>query len=246
MSAVERSAVDFFLPVSHATAAGNGLLGGEQYDIIPNFMPNEIGAAHDVETYLAQLPKVPFLLFVGDLRQEKGIDVLLSAYVGLANPPPLVLIGKVWAESPTVLPPNVILLKNWPNEAVLAAWSRCLMALVPSIWPEPFGIVAIEAMASGRPVIASRIGGLADIVSDGQTGYLVQPGDALALQAAIERLLSDETLRKEMGQAAQRQAAAFQAAVVVPRIERLYAELLQPPFETLEPSHVGKHYYQQS
>src|SRR5204862_3674490 len=72
MSAVERSAVDFFLPVSHATAAGNGLLGGEQYDIIPNFMPNEIGAAHDVEPYLAQLPKVPFLLFVGDLRREKG------------------------------------------------------------------------------------------------------------------------------------------------------------------------------
>jgi len=77
-----------------------------------------------------------------------------------------------------------------------------LLGLVPSIWPEAFGIVVIEAMASGRPVIASRIGGIPDLVRDEVTGLLVQNGDAEALAAAMIRLLADRELASRLGAAA--------------------------------------------
>jgi glycosyltransferase involved in cell wall biosynthesis len=85
----------------------------------------------------------------------------------------------------------------------------------------------MEAISNGRPVIASRIGGLVDLVADGETGFLVQPGDSSALQQAIERLLADADLRRCMGQAALRKVVEFQASAVVPRIEQVYQEVLQ-------------------
>jgi glycosyltransferase involved in cell wall biosynthesis len=237
-----------FLPVSRAAASANGLAPGARCKIIPNFMPDEFsgpGQASLTGGYLSQLPAEPFLMFVGDLRREKGIDVLLAAYAGLAKAPPLVLIGKVWADTPRAFPPNVRVFKDWPNEAVLGAWQRCLMAIVPSVWPEPFGIVVIEAMAAGRPVIASRIGGIPDILDDGRAGWLVSPGDPVALRLALEQLLGDEALRDELGRAASRRASAYQAAAIVPQFERVYAELLRPPAEAHEPAAASEHRYQQ-
>ena len=75
---------------------------------------------------------------------------------------------------------------------------------VPSVWEEPFGLVAVEAMACERPVCASRVGGLQDIVVDGETGLLVAPGDAEALATALARLLDDAVLRRSMGTAGRR------------------------------------------
>lgn len=227
MSARERAAVDMFLPVSQAAASGNGLTEGDRFQVIPNFMPVKACAGEEIGSYLAQLPDEPFLLFVGDLRRDKGLDVLLRAYARLKKAPPLVMIGKVWPETPEVFPPKAIVLRNWPNEAVLAAWARSLVAIVPSVWPEPFGIVIIEAMASGRPVIASNTGGISDIVEDGVSGLLVPPGDDVALGRSIERLLADPELRDRLGQSALKRAADFKAAAVVPRIEQVYMELWQ-------------------
>jgi glycosyltransferase involved in cell wall biosynthesis len=228
MTAAEQVAVDMFLPVSQATAVGNGLVGSQlPFQVIPNFVPDDVRIPRGTaESYLAQLPSDGYLVFVGDLRRFKGINVLLRAYAGLTNAPPLVLIGKVWEETPTDFPPNVVVLKNWPNHAIMEAWRRSMVALVPSIWPEPFGIVVIEAMASGRPVIASHIGGIPDIVVDGETGLLVPPGDSEALRSAIQHLLADPELRERMGQAAKRKASEFQASAVVPHIEQVYSELL--------------------
>lgn len=229
MARVERAVVDMFLTVSRATAVGNGLVGSKlPFQVIPNFVPDDIYRPQSVsETYLAQLPDEPFLLFVGDLRRFKGIEVLLRAYADLTNVPPLVLIGRVVAETPAAFPPNVIVLKSWPHSAVMAAWRRSIVGLLPSVGLETFGIVTLEAMAAGRPVIASRIGGLSDVVVDGETGFLVPPGDHIALRQAIERVLADPELRERMGQAALRRVAEFQASTVVPRIERVYQQLLQ-------------------
>ena len=80
----------------------------------------------------------------------------------------------------------------------------------------------------GRPVIASRIGGLSDIVADGISGLLIPPGDVDALSAAIQDLLADPARRNRMGRAAQQRVVAFQARTVVPRIEQVYRELLHP------------------
>ncbi len=75
------------------------------------------------------------------------------------------------------------------------------ICVVPSVWEEPWGLVAIEAMASERPVCASRAGGLAEIVVDGETGLLFERGDAGALAVALDRLLDDAALRQRMGAA---------------------------------------------
>ena len=231
MNLIRRGAVDVFLTVSQPAAVGNGLVGSRlPFQVVPNFMPADVNMQGDPEPYVAQLPAEDYLLFVGALSWQKGVDVLLRAYAGLTNAPPLVLIGypkPEWSISSVDCPGNVLVLKDWPRYAVMEAWRRSIMALAPSVVPETFGMVVMEAMSTGRPVIASRIGGLIDLVADGETGFLVQPGDSLALQQAIERLLADPDLRRRMGQAALRKVVEFQASTVVPRIEHVYEELLQ-------------------
>lgn len=224
-----RAAVDMFLPVSKATAIGNGLIEKQlPFEIIPNFLPDEIDlSSEEMDSYVSQLPGDGYLLFVGDLSLDKGVDVLLRAYAGLHNPPPLVLIGRKSPDTPTELPDNVHLMNSWPHLAVMKAWRRCSIALVPSLTAETFGIVAIEAMAMGRPVIASRIGGLADVVNDGETGFLVPPGDVASLTQAIQRLLEDKSLRDHMGQSAMHRSQDFRASNVIPRIEAIYRRLTQ-------------------
>ena len=80
-------------------------------------------------------------------------------------------------------------------------WAGSDIALVPSIEPEPFGRVAIEAMAHGLPVVAAAHGGLVEIVTDGETGRLVPPGDAAALATALETLSDSPALRQRWGRA---------------------------------------------
>jgi glycosyltransferase involved in cell wall biosynthesis len=98
--------------------------------------------------------------------------------------------------------------------------------VVPSVWPEPFGQVALEAMACGRAVIASNIGGLRDVVVDGETGVMVPPGDITALREALRMLMSDPARRARMGEAGRRRARAFFASTVVRRIEQVYTQVL--------------------
>ena len=231
MNALQRRGVDMFLPVSWSCAASNQLVGsGLPFQVIPNFLPDDLGAAEPgYEDYLAQLPQGDFLLFVGGLRRLKGIEVLLRAYSSLRDAPPLVLIGYDCLDTPTSWPDSVIVLKNWPRGAVMQAWRRCLMGLVPSIVQESFGLVALEAMACGKPVIASRIGGLQEVVVDGQSGLLIEPGSTEALRGALERLLGSAELRAQMGAAARQRADEFRAHTVVPQIERLYQELTSRP-----------------
>jgi glycosyltransferase involved in cell wall biosynthesis len=220
----EAALVDVFLPVSEATAAGNGLPGsGLAYEVVPNFVPAPVDpAAH--AGLLALLPPKPFLLFVGDLRGDKGIHVLLDAYARMTAPPPLVLVGKVWPQTP-VLPAGVQLLRDWPNAAVREAMRRCLALVAPSIWPEPFGIVVAEALAAGRPVVASAIGGIPEIVRDGREGLLVAPADAQALAGALDRIARDDALCRDLAAGAAARARVFTPEAVLPRVEAAYERI---------------------
>ncbi len=122
--------------------------------------------------------------------------------------------------------PGVHALGSWPHDLAIEALRRSLFTIAPSIWPEPFGLVALEAAAAGKAVIASNIGGLIDIVVDERTGILVPPGDREALGGAIERLAGDPALRERLGAAAIERAAGFNPDVLVPRLEDGYRRAL--------------------
>src|SRR5262249_35844187 len=113
-----RHTVDYFIAVSRAVAHHNGLTrGSAHYGVIPNFVPEDVEALGPEDPCLQALPKKKFILFVGDMMRLKGIDVLLKAYASLLRPPPLVLIGRWLADTPTGFPPNVHVFSTWPHSA---------------------------------------------------------------------------------------------------------------------------------
>ena len=174
-----------------------------------------------------RLPGLPddYMLYVGILGAHKGVHVLLDAYADLHSDLPLVLIGPRRPDTPTALPPNVMVLPGLPHRDVIRAMDHCRFLVSPALWPEPFGLVTLEAMARGKAVIASRAGGVLDIVNDRETGLLVTPGDRQDLTAALRALLDDPPRAERMGRAgAARCAAHFVADAVIPRIVHVYHE----------------------
>ncbi len=163
------------------------------------------------------------MLQVGDVVADKGVEVLFEAYRSLATPPPLVLIGRIDDERRRALPQGAIAVGPWPHDLVLEAWRRSLFGTMPSLCLDACPTVTFEAMAAGKPVVASALGGLLDQVSDGVTGLLVAPGDSAALGQAMARLASDPALVERMGAAArQRFESEFRADIVIDRIESVY------------------------
>jgi glycosyltransferase involved in cell wall biosynthesis len=226
-SAAELRAVDLFLPVSDATAGGNGLAPGTpRCEVIPNFVLEAPMPSSEEAEFAALLPRDPYLLFVGDLRREKGVDVLLDAYRSIDGAPPLVLISKT-AGSPWPLPANVLQLRDWPNRAVRSAQRRCLALVAPSVWAEPWGMVILETLAGGRPVIGSRVGGIPDLIEHRRNGLLVEPGDREALREAIEAIVAEDGLLDSLAQGAASWAHQYRASAIVSRVERAYERVSQ-------------------
>jgi glycosyltransferase involved in cell wall biosynthesis len=220
-----RRAVDLFLPVSESVAELSGLARSRlPYRVVPNFVPDRLGQNGDT-TRLEALP-ADYILFVGDLSHDKGVEVLLEAHESLGDAPPLVLIGR-GAQRLNRIGPNVLALEGLPHEEVIRAWQGATFAVAPSIVQEAFCLVALEAMASGRAVVATRTGGLADLVVDGDSGILVPPANVTALREALQRLLARPHERERMGHAARKRAAQFRASAVVPLFEQAYRDVLE-------------------
>jgi glycosyltransferase involved in cell wall biosynthesis len=169
-------------------------LGASEVRVIPS------GVARPAD--VAQPEDPPHVLYVGRLSPEKGVEELVEAAEGL----PLVVVGDGPLRDRVpgavgFVPPDE--LGPWyERAAVIAAPSR----------REGYGVAVREAMAYGRPVVATAVGGLVDAVEDGVTGLLVPPADVKALRAAIERLLDDPELRARLGAAARERAPSFEAA----------------------------------
>lgn len=111
---------------------------------------------------------------------------------------------EIWVTQPETPPdaPDAVRAVGWHDPAGLyRLYEGADVAVVPSVWEEPFGRVAVEAMAAGLPVVATRVGGLQRIVLDGETGFLVPPADSHALADALRRLITDRGARRRMGSA---------------------------------------------
>lgn len=216
-----RRHVDIFLPVSEAVRRRCGLEVSESCRVVPNLireLPEPLPAG---DPHLASLPSEPFILYFGDVTVDKGGAVLAEAYRSLSNPPPLVLVGRCFLDEVASLP-GVVALGPMPHRYAIDALRRSLLTVVPSILPETFGLVALETAAAGKPIVVSDIGGLSEVVVDGETGLLVPPGDAGALSAAMQRLLVEPELRERLGSAARERAAKFSPDAVVPQFEQAY------------------------
>lgn len=205
--------------VSAAVATVVDDLGAQ---VIPNFIPDEM-VCHEITRTGSDAP----LLFVGDLVSDKGIDVLLSAYRLLDDPPPLVLAGRATPERAADLPAGVELLGALPHEQVLPLYAQARAVIVPSVWSDPCPTVVLEAMAAGRPVIAAASGGILDMVVHGLTGLLVAPGDVRALAGAIGSVIDHPQAARSMGVAGHRRVRRFTVSAVVEQIEQMYADAAQ-------------------
>jgi glycogen synthase len=152
----------------------------------------------------------PYVLFVGRLASNKGLVPLVRAFASLAAHDPtanLVLIGEDGGARASVeaeiarlgLGSRVRMPGFLADERRLAAAFRgARLFVLPSEY-EAFGLVLLEAMAQGTPVVASRVGGIPEFVEDGKAGRLVAPGDADALARALRELWDDEATRRSMG-----------------------------------------------
>jgi glycosyltransferase involved in cell wall biosynthesis len=226
-TALERRVVNKFLAVSGAVARLNRLHEiPVPFEIVPNFVPDDVDelATSVSHSELSQLPE-DYILFVGDLHPQKGINLLIDAYSRLPSAPQLVLIGRRFPETPAKLPPNVRIFERWPHAAIMHAWSRCLFGVAPSVWHEPCATVVLEAMAQSKPMVVTDMGGMPELVSDGETGLVVKPETSL-LSAALARLLANPELRQRMAVAAKNRIAEFKAGAVVSRIDKIYYDLV--------------------
>ncbi len=200
---------------SQALAEAARALGAREVRVIPSGidLPAEgapaSAAAVGSPASAAAPAEPPHVLFVGRLSPEKGIRELLVAVAGGPPAPhgassrrelPLVVVG----DGP--LRPEVPAALGFiPNAELGPYYAAAAVVCCPSL-REGFGVACLEAMAHGRPVVASATGGLLDLVEDGVTGLLVAPGDVAALRAALERLLADPELRARMGAAGRARA----------------------------------------
>ncbi len=159
------------------------------------------------------------VLFVGRVEWRKGADVLLCAIPHILKKHPdaeFVFAGRLSAELEALAaeaPPQVKFLGVVPHDRLAAGYQSAAVVVCPSRWDNSPNVI-YEAMASGVPVVATRVGGISELVEDGVTGRLVQRGDAAALAAAVAELLDDPDGRVLMGKRA-RECAVREYAVEI-------------------------------
>lgn len=201
-------------------------------EIVPNGV--DIGAFAGA-TPRDDLPAGRRILWVNRLDAQKGFPVALAAFSKvLAEVPDSVLVvvgeGKdrgalgLLTESARA---RVDMRGAVPNEQIPSYHATCEVFVSPAVGQESFGIALVEAMAAGRPVVATDIPGYREVVTDGVEGLLVAPRDSEALAAGLVRVLTEPGLAARLGEAGRERALSFDWPVVVDRLEELYGRALE-------------------
>jgi glycosyltransferase involved in cell wall biosynthesis len=150
-----------------------------------------------------------YAVFIGRLTEEKGIDTLLEAWKFLGRQIRLKIVGTgpmadaVRARAAEI--PGVSCLGQLSGEILRETFSRAAFTVFPSVWYEGLPLVILESYAAGLPVISSRLGSMATVVKDGQTGYFFEPGNAPGLIQAVEKMRGNLSAYEEMRRLARRE-----------------------------------------
>jgi glycosyltransferase involved in cell wall biosynthesis len=187
------------LVVSYSTAVNRHLaVNGLRRRVVVPYFPTvtpRTGSGHESRRRV---------VFAGRVTAPKGVDTLIHAAAMLDAE--FVVCGDGWGlEKAKKLARRLgveqrVSFTGWlAPEELAEQFAEASIVVVPSLWPEPFGLVGIEAFAAGRPVIASATGGITDWLQDGLSGICVAPGDAGALAQSLGELLADPVRQSEMG-----------------------------------------------
>lgn len=184
----------------------------QRHEILKMGLPNEkISTVHN----FVDLEKFPsgyttgedYALYFGRIEKVKGLEVLLNAIESIPDNIKIFIAGEgeyknemlSRIEKSNVLRNRVRYIGFLKGQELSNAIAKAKFIIVPSIWYETFGLTVVEAMAYSKPVIGSNIGGITEIIEDGETGYLVPPNDKEQLAKRIYALYHDNSLIKEMG-----------------------------------------------
>lgn len=181
-------------------------------------------------------PDPTTVLFVGRLYPEqKGLIPLLHAFALL--PPALGLhlrlVGEDWGGRPIVerlarehgLGDRITLTGPLPRAALLQEYARADLFVLPSLF-EPYGIVLMEAMAAGLPIVATRVGGVPEVVEEGKNALLVPPGNPIELAKAMELLAREREKRRSFARAGQERVQQFSWTRIIPQWVRLLEQMV--------------------
>jgi len=174
----------------------------------------------------------PYIFCSARLAEYKGLDILVMAFAEVARAHPgvsLVLCGEDMSGGDLLrfsaklgLEGRVHWAGKLPHQRTLSLLRGCLFAVLPSR-RESLGVAAVEALQAGKAIVATRAGGIPEVVRDGVDGLLVEPKDVGALSAAMLRLLSEEALRERMGRSGARRSRRFSWKETIDRYQQVYA-----------------------
>jgi phosphatidylinositol alpha-mannosyltransferase len=222
------------IAVSEAAASFVSARFGDGLAIVPNGVDVGLFAR---ATPVGGLPKGRRILFVNRLEPRKGFRVAAEAFgIMAADRPDAVLVVAGDGEERSALadlPPDVrrrvVMLGNVDHDDLPPYHAACEVFVGPARGGESFGIVLVEAMAAGLPVVASDIPGYREVVRGGVDGLLVPPSDPVALAAALAEVLDDPALAERLGAAGRERAGTYDWDAVAARLEERYAEALALP-----------------
>lgn len=193
-------------------------------------LPNFLFASETTPQYTGQ----PYIVYVGRLAKEKGIDTLIRSASGFRH-----LAVKIIGEGPErshleslvsrLGLTNVQFLGQCSPSDTRQTVRNCLFTVLPSIWFENFPYTVLESFTLGKPVVASDIGGIPEIVDHGENGFLVRPGDMEQLREAIVELVAENAMRENMGRnAVLKVRRMYDAELHYTRLVQIYQSVLFP------------------
>ncbi|WP_051451235.1 glycosyltransferase family 4 protein [Actinospica robiniae] len=174
------------------------------------------------------------LVYVGRLERVKGVHHLLDAHRRVRRELPdatLAVVGdgreraRLEADAADLVADGAVRFLGWRDEAGVAEQlASASVVVLPSLWPENFPTVALEALQLGRALVGSRVGGIPELIGP-DNGALVEPGDPAELARELTRLLGDRELLREMGRASARRSAAYDVDAFVDAVAAHYREV---------------------